>query len=55
MDRCLDEAPTCPKYKLGKAECLAILGRYAEAQEIANSILRLDKGNADAIYVRGNN
>ncbi|KAL3281185.1 hypothetical protein HHI36_004402 [Cryptolaemus montrouzieri] len=53
MDRCLDEAPTCPRYKITKAECLAFLGRYAESQEIANSILHLDKGNADAIYVRG--
>lgn len=53
MDRCLDEAPTCTKYKLTKAECLAFLGRYAESQEIANSILHLNKGNAEAIYVRG--
>ncbi|KAK9879729.1 hypothetical protein WA026_006789 [Henosepilachna vigintioctopunctata] len=53
MDRCLDEAPTCPRYKITKAECLAFLGRYLESQEIANSILHLDKGNADAIYVRG--
>lgn len=53
MDRCLDEASTCPRYKLMKAECLAFLGRYGEAQEIANGILHLDKGNADAIYVRG--
>ena len=27
--------------------------RYAEAQEIANDLLRLDNMNADAIYVRG--
>lgn len=53
MDRCLDEAPTCRRFKVMKAECLAFLGRYQEAQEIANSILHLDKGNADAIYVRG--
>ncbi|CAH1183620.1 unnamed protein product [Phaedon cochleariae] len=53
MDRCLDEAPTCHRYKLTKAECLAFLGRYQEAQEISNGILHLNKGNADAIYVRG--
>lgn len=53
MDRCLDEAPTCTRYKLIKAEHLAFLGRYQEAQEIANNILHLDKSNADAIYVRG--
>lgn len=53
MDRCLDQAPTCSHYKTLKAECLAYLGRYQEAQEMANSILRFDKGNADAIYVRG--
>lgn len=53
MDRCFDHSPTCVKYKVEKAECLAFLGRYEEAQEIANSILHLNKGNADAIYVRG--
>lgn len=53
MDRCLDEAPTCSRYKTTKAECLAFLGRYSEARDIANNILHLDKGNADAIYVRG--
>lgn len=26
MDRCLDEAPTCQRYKTTKAECLAYLG-----------------------------
>ncbi|CAH1099268.1 unnamed protein product [Psylliodes chrysocephalus] len=53
MDRCLDEAPTCNRYKITRAECLVFLGRFQEAQEIANSILHIDKGNADAIYVRG--
>ncbi|KAJ8920970.1 hypothetical protein NQ315_015764 [Exocentrus adspersus] len=53
MDRCLDEAPTCTKYKLMKAECLAFLGRYQESQEIANGMLHINKSNADAIYVRG--
>lgn len=53
MDRCLEEAPTCTKFKTRKAESLAFLGRYQEAQEIANTILHLDKANADAIYVRG--
>jgi DnaJ family protein C protein 7 len=53
MDRCLDEAPTCTRYKITKAEYLAFLGRYQEAQEIANNALHLDKTNADAIYVRG--
>lgn len=53
MDRCLDQAPTCARYKIQKAECLAYLGRYQEAQELANSILHFDKSNADAIYVRG--
>lgn len=53
MDRCLAHSPTCIRYKLHKAECLTFLGRCQEAQEIANSILHLDNGNADAIYVRG--
>lgn len=53
MDRCLDSAPTCAHYKIQKAECLVFLGRLQEAQELANTILHIDKGNADAIYVRG--
>ncbi|CAH1955868.1 unnamed protein product [Acanthoscelides obtectus] len=53
MDRCLDEAPTCNRYKLIKAECLAFLGRFQEAQEMANNILRMNKSDAEAIYVRG--
>lgn len=35
MDRCCDVSTYCPKFKLTKAECLAFLGRYQEAQEIA--------------------
>lgn len=53
MDRCLDQAPTCVRYKTQKAECLAYLGRYQEAQELVNGILHFDKSNAEAIYVRG--
>jgi len=34
MDRILDQVP-CTRFKLKKAECLAFLGRYQEAQEIA--------------------
>lgn len=53
LGKCLDIAPMCTRYKIEKAECLAFLGRYEESQEIANGVLHLDKGNADAIYVRG--
>ncbi|XP_076653286.1 tetratricopeptide repeat protein 2 [Halictus rubicundus] len=52
MDRCCDVATYCPRFKLMKAECLVFLGRYQEAQEIANNILHIDKQNLDAIYVR---
>ncbi|KAL4715100.1 hypothetical protein ACJJTC_012147 [Scirpophaga incertulas] len=53
MDRCLDYSPSCSKAKLKKAECLALLGRCQEAQEIANDSLRFDNLDAEAIYVRG--
>uniref|UniRef100_A0A8C4R5X6 DnaJ (Hsp40) homolog, subfamily C, member 7 n=1 Tax=Eptatretus burgeri TaxID=7764 RepID=A0A8C4R5X6_EPTBU len=53
MDRALDFAAACTKLKVKKAECLAMLGRYAEAQSVASDILRLDSTNADALYVRG--
>ncbi|XP_026737789.1 dnaJ homolog subfamily C member 7 [Trichoplusia ni] len=53
MDRCLDYSPSCSKAKLTKAECLAMLGRCQEAQEIANDSLRFDSFDTEAIYVRG--
>ncbi|KAG7207919.1 hypothetical protein KM043_009509 [Ampulex compressa] len=53
MDRCCTVSTSCARFKLTKAECLTLLGRYQEAQEIANDILHIDKQNADAIYVRG--
>lgn len=33
MDRALEMAPACVNYKTKRAECLALLGRYNEAQE----------------------
>lgn len=53
MDRALELAPACHRFKILKAECLAMLGRYPEAQSVASDILRLDSTNADALYVRG--
>ncbi|KAK3083542.1 hypothetical protein FSP39_025158 [Pinctada imbricata] len=54
MDQCLQKCPACSRFKLRKGEALAMLGRYQEAQEIANDVLqREDSMNSDAIYVRG--
>ncbi|TWW81881.1 ATP-citrate synthase [Takifugu flavidus] len=53
MDRALAVASACHRFKIFKAECLALLGRYPEAQSVASDILRLDSTNADALYVRG--
>ena len=53
MDRALEFAPACHRFKILKAECLAMLGRYPEAQFVASDILRMDSTNADALYVRG--
>lgn len=53
IDRALSLAVASHQLKVARAECLAYLGRYGEAQEIANDILRMDSMNADAIYVRG--
>lgn len=41
------------RFKLLKSECLALLGRCDEAQEIAFDIIGKDNSNADAIFVRG--
>ncbi|XP_049419489.1 dnaJ homolog subfamily C member 7-like [Epinephelus fuscoguttatus] len=53
MDRALAVASACHRFKILKAECLALLGRYPEAQSVASDILRMDSTNADALYVRG--
>ncbi|XP_067824973.1 dnaJ homolog subfamily C member 7 [Heptranchias perlo] len=53
MDRALEFAPACHRFKILKAECLALLGRYPDAQSVASDILRMDSTNADALYVRG--
>jgi len=53
MDRALDHTPKCPKYLLLKAESLSMLGRFQEAQELANEILQTDSLNCDALFVRG--
>ncbi|MGH0187930.1 UNVERIFIED_CONTAM: hypothetical protein FKN15_027204 [Acipenser sinensis] len=53
MDRALEYAPACHRFKILKAECLALLGRYPEAQSVASDILRMDSTNGDALYVRG--
>lgn len=38
MDRALGLAPACHRFKILKAECLAMLGRYPEAQSVARYI-----------------
>jgi DnaJ family protein C protein 7 len=53
LDRALAISSASRQLKISRAECLAFLGRYGEAQEVANDMLRLDNINADAIYVRG--
>lgn len=35
MDRCIAICTECKKFKIQKADCLAMLKRYQEAQEIA--------------------
>ncbi|XP_076823142.1 dnaJ homolog subfamily C member 7-like [Clavelina lepadiformis] len=53
MRRALEIAPACVTYKLKRAEYLALMGKYGESQDIAIDILRFDKMNADAVYIRG--
>lgn len=53
MDRCCSVSKSCDKFKSTKAECLMLLGRYEEAQEIATNILHSDEKNTDALYIRG--
>lgn len=53
MDSALKIASCCQRYKLLKAESLAMLGRFEEANDIAITIMKQDSANCDAIYVRG--
>ena len=34
IDRCIEISPACRKFRIQKAECLALLRRYQESQEI---------------------
>jgi DnaJ homolog subfamily C member 7 len=53
IESALKVAQACQRYKLLKAECLALLGRMDEANDIAIGIMKIDTTNSDAIYVRG--
>lgn len=53
IDSALKIAQACQRYKLLKAECLVLLGRIEEANDIAIGIMKIDSTNCDAIYVRG--
>lgn len=53
IDSAMKIAQACNRYKLLKAECLALLGRMDEANDIAINIMKIDSNNCDAIYVRG--
>jgi DnaJ family protein C protein 7 len=52
VDKILEHVP-CSRYKVLKAESLALLGRYQESQNVTNDILHTDKQNVDAIHIYG--
>lgn len=52
-DGCLKYAPASLKYKLLKAECLVLLGRISDANDLAVLCMQADSSNAEAVYVRG--
>jgi hypothetical protein len=43
MDRCHEVSPFCAKFKVLKAECLAYLARYSEAEINAKLIFNYFK------------
>lgn len=53
VDSAMKIAQACQRLKLLKAECLVLLGRVDEANDIAIGIMKIDSNNSDAIYVRG--
>lgn len=52
-DGMLKIGSACQRYKLLKAECMAMLGRFEEANDIAITIMKQNPNNSDAIFVRG--
>ncbi|KAF0293586.1 DnaJ subfamily C member 7 [Amphibalanus amphitrite] len=52
-ERALTVATGSSHLRVRRAECLVLLGRYSEAQDIVHDMLRADSMNADALYVRG--
>lgn len=53
VDRALQHSGFCNQFLTLKAECLALLGRYQESQEIVNDLVMKDQTNSDALFVRG--
>ncbi|XP_046859863.1 dnaJ homolog subfamily C member 7-like [Xenia sp. Carnegie-2017] len=51
--RLIELSPDCNLYKIMRAEALALMKKYSEAEVEANSVLRENNRNADALYVRG--
>ena len=53
VDQSLNIGVASKRLKVKKAECLAYLGCYAEARNMANDLLQSDSMTADAMYIRG--
>ena len=50
MDQATDLAKTCLSLQVIKAECLALLKKYEQAENVANDVLRIDSKNIEALY-----
>jgi len=53
MRKLIEIAPASLNYKGLQAECLALMGKYGDAQILANDIIREDQFNCEGLYVRG--
>jgi DnaJ family protein C protein 7 len=53
VDGLLKVAAVCQRFKILKGECLALLGRFEESNDIAITMMKANPQNSDAIYVRG--
>ncbi|XP_053214089.1 dnaJ homolog subfamily C member 7-like [Panonychus citri] len=52
-NKALTTADKCNRLKLMKAECLALLKRYAESQDILTKLYQEDPKNPDIFYIKG--
>ncbi|XP_057319410.1 dnaJ homolog subfamily C member 7-like [Microplitis mediator] len=53
LDKLIKISSQCVSYKIKKAECLALMEKFKEAETLINDVLKYNKSNPDAVYILG--